>query len=122
MATSYSYIGTGNIFRGTISPPILMKYYIANGLWDCVAALNRSQQQLPEDHYTAYNRSSNNYIANEAPLKDDHMPPQCEILDSDKWISYRDDPTSQNLDRFAEKWEARLMKDQGKNWSQPNRN
>ena len=27
---------------------------------------------------------------------------------------YRDDPTSHNLDRFAEKWKARLMTDGGK--------
>ena len=28
LATISSYTGTGTIFRGTISPPILMKYYI----------------------------------------------------------------------------------------------
>ena len=96
--------------------------YIANGLWDCIAAMNRSHQQLPECHYPAYSKLSTNYIANEAPLKDNHMPPQCEILDSYEWISYRDDPTSQNLDRFAEKWKERLMKDGRKNWLQPNKN
>mmetsp|Transcript_30536 Transcript_30536/g.57804 ORF Transcript_30536/g.57804 Transcript_30536/m.57804 type:complete len:264 (+) Transcript_30536:1342-2133(+) len=97
--------------RDLVTPPQCT--YISNRLWDCVAALNRLHQQLPEDHYPTYSKLSNSYIANEASLKDDHMPPQYEILDSDKWISYRDDPTSQNLDRFAEKWKARLMRDGG---------
>ena len=74
--------------------------YIVSGLWNCVAALNRSHQCILENHYPAYSRLANSYIANEAPLKDNHLAPQCKILDSDEWMRYREDPTSQNLDRL----------------------
>ena len=55
LATSSSYIGTTTIFRGTISPPILMKYYISLYKGRIVMILHTSREKWGRDRYLILN-------------------------------------------------------------------